>query len=156
GMHDWSVARLLALSLVSTAAVLTRMDSLLIVGGLILLTLREAIKTGPSAKTKAWSGFCLLTPFMLLVGSWLVWKWSFYGSLLPNTFYVKVASLSSFRRGLLYIYLFLTSYLLVIFPFLFLLFVAKLSQKNNWRLAVLVILILLWLCYVVAVGGDFM
>src|SRR5262249_36984344 len=75
--NDWSVARLLALSLVSTAAVLTRMDSLLIVGGLILLTLREAIRTGPSAKTKAWFGFYLAVPFVLLVGSWLVWKWSF-------------------------------------------------------------------------------
>jgi arabinofuranosyltransferase len=98
----------------------------------------------------------LLAPLLVLVGGWLIWKLRFYGSVLPNTFYVKVASLNSLKRGVFYVYLFFYSYWLVLFPILFLIFARKLFHQKNQAFFIISILIALWLVYVIAVGGDFM
>jgi len=57
---------------------------------------------------------------------------------------------------MIYVYLFFHSYWLVLFPFLFLIFGRRLLHQNNSAWFVISLLIVLWLLYVIAVGGDFM
>jgi arabinofuranosyltransferase len=169
-----SGAGLLILSVTLSLAVLTRLDSLIIVSIVFAVALLNIFRSGKSIlksvppalagglspndliTNKSLAAIFLLVPFAVIVGSWLTWKLSFYGSVLPNTFYVKVASLNSLKRGLLYVYLFFHSYWLIPFPFLFVLFSRRLWHRRNRDWLVLAIIILLWLSYVVWVGGDFM
>ena len=97
-----------------------------------------------------------MLPFALLVGGWLLWKLIYYGDILPNTFYVKVPS-GLFKRGLLYVYVFHYSYLLVLFPPLLLIALPRLLRSAQATLLLpLVTLVALWTAYVALVGGDFM
>jgi arabinofuranosyltransferase len=152
----WPAARLLLLSVLLSLAVLTRLDSLLLVFLVLSVALADILRGEQSATQKPAQAIYLLTPLALVVGGWLIWKARFYGSVLPNTFYVKVASLNSFKRGMIYVYLFFHSYWLVLFPFLYLIFAKRLLQKHNRAWLLLSIITVLWLLYIVAVGGDFM
>jgi len=152
----WSMTRLALLSLLAALAMMTRLDSLLVVGLVLGSTL---IKIGRQRKdgSRFWLPLSMaIGPLVLLVGSWLIWKMNFYGSVLPNTFYVKVTSLSSLKRGVIYVYLFFYSYWLVFFPFLFLGFVNRLRHRNNQSWLILAVVIVIWLSYIIAVAGDFM
>ncbi len=91
--------------------------------------------------------------FGVLYGTYFLWRWHFYGYLLPNTFYVKAGGFgfTLFRRGLLYL-------LLMTFianPQLFLLGIAGFWWKNNrvpkntFR-----VVIAGYLFYLMLVGGD--
>ncbi|MDQ2855528.1 MAG: hypothetical protein M3R68_04310, partial [Acidobacteriota bacterium] len=152
----WPTARLMLLSVLLSLAVLTRLDSLLIVGVVLFVALVDIFQGGKSATRRTAQGIYLITPLVLIVGVWLIWKARFYGSVLPNTFYVKVASLNSFKRGIIYVYLFFHSYWLVLFPFVYLICAKRLLQKHNRAWLVLSVSTVVWLLYVVAVGGDFM
>ncbi|MCU1266540.1 MAG: hypothetical protein JWM21_2858 [Acidobacteria bacterium] len=152
---NWSTARLLLLSVLLSLAVLTRLDSLLLVFVVLAVVLFSIFRRRQSSTRKSVQTISLLTPLTLIVGAWLIWKLRFYGSLLPNTFYVRVASLNSLKRGAIYVYLFFQSYWLVLFPFLFSIFGKRLYKHNRGWL-MLLLLTVLWLLYVVAVGGDFM
>ena len=145
--------RVLAASLALAAAVLTRMDSLLpsaIIGlwGLVhLVRRRHTLK-----------GILLgVTPFAVIIGSWLAWKLAYYGRLLPNAFYVKVDwAPSAFSTGCLYLGRFLHWYL--IWPFLVIGVLSLIVPRGRrrWDLLPLGIIILAWCVYIVFIGGDFM
>jgi len=153
---EWSAVRLVLLSMLLSLAVLTRLDSALLLAVVLPVTLLNIWQREEGTAQKSLRAACVLVPFVVLVGAWFIWKMRFYGSVLPNTFYVKVASLNSLKRGMIYVYLFFHSYWLVLFPLLYLIFAKRLLQKHNRAWLILSILIVLWLTYVVAVGGDFM
>jgi arabinofuranosyltransferase len=155
-MDKRPTARLLLLSVLLSLAVLTRLDSLLIVFVVLSAVLFAVFRRGESASRKTAQAVYLTAPLALIVGVWLIWKMRFYGSVLPNTFYVKVATLNSFKRGVIYVYLFFHSYWLVLFPFFYLIFVKRLLQKHNRAWLVLSAITVLWFAYIVTVGGDFM
>ena len=96
-----------------------------------------------------------------MLAPWFLWKLSYYGELLPNTFYAKVSSSASALRGIHYVYRFFASYWLL--PMVAVAVVAR--PGRLWRLAegdrrwwslTLLMSVALWCAYVASVGGDFM
>jgi arabinofuranosyltransferase len=143
----------LALSLFLAGAVLTRLDSSLpgaIIGiaALVLLVRQRA----------GWKSYAaIVLPFAVIVGVWLAWKLSFYGRILPNTYYVKTqGGLRSLANGFNYLYRFFSWYFLL--PFLVmggLVFAVRRRAGNRLVLPLLVV-VLAWCAYIIAVGADFM
>lgn len=106
--------------------------------------------------------FSLRSLFLLSLGlaPWLVWKWFYYGSLLPNTFYAKTdPSLLKVIVGLDYIWSYLTDY--GYWPFLLTGLVL-----GGWRFCTsrtvsrpvlfLSLFSAAWFGYLIYIGGDFM
>lgn len=153
---EWPAASLCLLSVLLSLATLTRLDSALLLVVILPLTLFQIWQRKDNGAQKSLLIVYLAAPLVVLVGAWLVWKMRFYGSLLPNTFYVKVASMNSLKRGVIYVGLFLYSYWMIPFPFLFLVFGKRLLLESNRVRLLLSIFVILWLIYVVAIGGDFM
>jgi hypothetical protein len=89
--------------------VMTRPDGALVpmAGGLLLL----AQTLIPARRARAWPALQgLVGGFLLLYGPYFVWRWSYYGYLLPNTFYAKTgATAAQVRRGLAYTWDFVQS-----------------------------------------------
>ena len=157
--------RALAASLLAALALMTRLDSGLVVavvlGCLGLVALRESSRTGPSRVVVA---SALVGPLLVLVGAWFAWKLSFYGRLLPNTFYAKVGMdrSATLARGVAY-----TGWMFVSYAWapitlgVFLVSrvrgvpVKDLARLRSGELP-LVVYGALWLAYVISVGGDVM
>src|SRR5207253_1721864 len=76
--------------------------------------------------------------------------------LLPNTFYAKASSLNSYIDGLNYVYYFFRYYWLPPLLLIPLLTPRRFSQKFNYGLLLSLSVTVLWLLYVIKVGGDFM
>ncbi|MFA3782163.1 hypothetical protein ABRY23_03780 [Melioribacteraceae bacterium 4301-Me] len=98
----------------------------------------------------------LLVPFLTVLIAYLLWKLFYYGDILPNSFYTKVGGIESIPAGLIYIGLFFSSYwlfpILILFPF----YLNKFVKKNNTTIKFLSFIIVVWLLYLVKIGGDFM
>jgi arabinofuranosyltransferase len=148
-------ARLALGSVVAALAILTRLDAALLVLPMGLALAWASLERGDRWRDAALRWLALLAPAALLVGAWLMWKQAYYGSLLPNTYYVKVESRASLGQGLYFLYRFVTTYWLEAG----LLFAAWKwrSVLCDGRAAVaLTAGAALWVAYVVAVGGDWM
>jgi hypothetical protein len=153
--HGASTARLVLLSLVYAAALMTRLDSaaalILPASWLLALLLRDPDKTG------AWpyrlAGF--VAPGAAVIAIWMIWKYTYYNDLLPNSYYAKASGgVTSIERGWWYIYTYFQSYwlypFLVLVPFRFRAVFKETPQR------IIAGVLVLWLLYVVKVGGDFM
>lgn len=154
GAKEWTPRRLVTLSLLLAAAVLTRPDSVLFVGVLFPVVgfclLRER-----SDKQRVWEIVALVVPFLLIMATWLAWKVGYYGNIFPNTFYAKAAGSSSVKLGWRYVLLFARTYSL--WPFVLLGFAALPAiVKRQPMVLLLFALTMVWVAYVVWVGGDFM
>ena len=95
-------------------------------------------------------------PAAVLVLPWFIWKLSYYGNLLPNTFYAKSASnpLVPPLYGLFYIAAFFVSYAAF-------LLIGRFRRQRKALFAVpgvaqVMAVIPIWFLYICAVGGDFM
>jgi arabinofuranosyltransferase len=141
------------LSLLSALALMTRLDSVVLLAGAFCYRL-WMLRNVPR---RAVHCACLLAPCAVLVGTWLVWKHVYYGRLLPNTFDAKVdvELLRSFN-GFVYLGRFLHWYL--IWPFAAAGLVAAVARHKRLTppLGVLAFTVLAWATYVALVGGDFM
>jgi len=146
--------RLAAWSLLASAALLTRLDSAVLLAPLFAVVLWRWLRQDQPVATKAWQLLCLAGPALVIVGGWLAWKYAYYGDILPNTFYAKVGGAGAKVRGLRYLIAFLEAYWLAPFA---LLGVASLGRLRRERRPLLLgFATLLWAAYVVSVGGDFM
>jgi len=153
GRGVWLAPRpLLALSAVCGLALLTRLDSAVLLGPLALLAAFNVLRQ-PAPLARRLAHLLLLgLPAAALVLPWLAWKLAYYGDILPNTYYTKVESGIPWGRGLHYLTLFVFSYLwLPIIP-LMILSARRLDRTMRWLLAPAG----LWLLYLVRIGGDFM
>ncbi len=154
--HSWNPGTLALLSVLLGAAILTHVDSAL----LSIVCIPAAlifVLSGTATRRKKFLGMaCLLTPCTALVGGWLIWKYRYYGDILPNSFYVKAATATSMRRGLRYLYLFVSQYWLFPLVILGMIELRALRRKENSIILIVLVLIGLWSAYVVKVGGDFM
>ncbi len=147
---------LAALSILAALALLTRLDSALPFAvlyaaiGLHLLMLKL-----PPRKTVG-NILIAVLPAALILGVWFAWKLSYYGDLLPNTFYAKTGGLSynAIYNGIFYLYKYAHSYLLIPFAILFLFYGPRLARRPV--LWLLIAMTGIWLLYIVYVGGDFM
>jgi len=97
----------------------------------------------------------LIAPFLTLVVPFFLWRLSYYGDFLPNTFYAKTGgSLSQIHRGLIYASEFAIT---IGGP---LLLVIAVPWIWNWRAALrswrsyIFLLTLSYTVYIIAVGGD--
>ncbi|MCB9727857.1 MAG: hypothetical protein H6746_05135 [Deltaproteobacteria bacterium] len=146
--------RAAAISLTLALAVLTRLDATLIGVVVGLGALTQVLRLPPGRRPASLAA--LLLPALALLGAWMAWKWSYYGALLPNTFYAKVGGPGQLRQGLRYLFTFATSYwlwpalalVLACLPRLF----APRARPALWALAA----VALHAAYVAKVGGDFM
>jgi hypothetical protein len=95
-------------------------------------------------------------PLIFLLVPYFLWRLSYYGELLPNTFYVKAAnpSFPMILVGLQYV----LSYSLsppFLFPILAIVLV-RYRKSLDYRMSYIGCSILLYLMYVICVGGDHM
>ncbi len=151
---DWSAMRFFQISLLASLAAMTRLDSaifLILVGPIALFFL---LRNRASGQRKAIHFTALALPFLLLVGGWFLWKLSYYGNIMPNTFYAKVGEVALEKNGIRFLGMFFLSYWLLPFPLLALIFIKRIF--TNAYAAILASVVLLWLGYIVKVGGDFM
>lgn len=140
---------------------LTRPDGAVLAcaGGLYALWIgwREGEMFPARLRPAAIYSICVLVFYAPYFG----WRWSYYGYLLPNTFYVKVGSTwSQVWRGFTYTWLFANDYLLLWVALVGLAAVAWLWWRRQVTLppeaVLLPVVLLLFISYVVVVGGDWM
>jgi hypothetical protein len=141
------------LSLTVAAAVLTRLDSAVIVSLIVLYALISIV----SKKSPLKNSLALLLPAAIILLGWFAWRWSFYGKLLPNTYYAKVGwDARSFSNGILYLGRFLHWYLLWPIILLGLAGMVRRRRRLDRPMRLALFIIAAWFVYIVAVGGDFM
>jgi len=154
--NSWSLRKVLALSIILTAAQLTRLDSAiicLVIFAAIFFSLRKDVDSGLQHLKKL---AVFIAPPLIILGGWFLWKLFYYGHVLPNTFYIKASSLTSFSRGINYLYIFSISYFILPFLLIGLFAVKSLFRKSNLPLIVLLSILGIWILYIVKIGGDFM
>lgn len=143
-------------ALLLAGACMTRPDAGIVVATFGLSSMLGLIVRDPD---RAWESRAeLAKQTALTIGVWLVvygayfaWRYSYYGALLPNTFYLKVGSqIDATERGLVYSLAFLEDrYYLPALAGLTLLW------PRNSILRWLVVLVVAHATYVTYVGGDF-
>ncbi len=153
-------------------ACLTRPDGLLVYGiagafaafaswqkiripGRAALESYESGKRPGTHQVKPWllSQLRLHAFFALSVGGSFLFRWFYYGELLPNTFYAKSAHDPYFGQGLIYVGLYFAAYWICVPLFGFLIAGAIRLPRE---LALIAAVCSAWLVYVGYVGGDFM
>jgi arabinofuranosyltransferase len=145
--------RLFLFSISTAATFLIRMDSAILIAPAFLVLLITLVK---SEKDWPLSRLAVATcPAMVIASLWLIWKLFYYGNVLPNTFYIK-ASAHSLVPGFYYICLFFFSYgLFLIFPAMAYLLL-KNKPHSDKNTGFVLAALLLWLLYIVKIGGGFM
>ena len=147
--RGWNARRSLALSVTLSITLLTRPDAVV----LAFVGLYAFFRSVKDVRPLNW--ICIAAPFVLVVFPYLIWKVSYFNALLPNSYHARVHGLTAIPYGLLYIYLFGLSYLLL--PYLLVLpLFWKSSKVKNSHVGIAGLCVLTWIIYVVWVGGDFM
>lgn len=149
---------LLGFSLCSAVAILTRLDSVIICGFLSGYILIRVLWPETGSKTKGKNIVLLLIPQIFILVPWLVWKQWYYGQILPNSFYLKASAAFSgyVIHGIRYLDLFLISYGLLPLCVVGLVAVRRWLKEGNRFLLLVSIMILVWVVYIITIGGDFM
>lgn len=146
------------------AATLTRPDHGLfwIAGGCVVLLDVFAREPWDPASTRfsrpsvvrVWAYTATVIPYLAYLG----WKWTYYGDLLPNTYYAKSAGSAYFDQGGIYALSFLLgAHLWVILPLAAIGACPPLRSRGSRALVVFCVVALpAYTLYVIKVGGDFM
>ena len=155
------VMRRVGAGLCAGLAVLTRMDSVVLVTVWVLVYLiaqwrLDASSSESRTKRILVAALQIGLPAAALVLPWFVWKLSYYGNLLPNTFFAKSAAnpLVPPLYGLFYIAAFFVSYAAF-------LLIGRFRRQRKQLFAIpgvtqVMAVIPFWFLYICAVGGDFM
>lgn len=144
------------LSLLLGLLVMVRMDSAIFGSILVLHVFAEAWRQQKGLVGAAARTLHLAYPGLLLLLPWLYFKQTFYGDILPNTYYIKAQGndASMLLNGVSYAAGFYTNYLFIFFLPFWLIFRRQIFSNRMLRL--LLVTSLLWTLYVIKVGGDFM
>lgn len=139
----------------ATAAITCRLDSVVLVTTILGARLLLEVRRGG---LRLWRSLApaVLVPTVVLAG-WFAWKVSYYGRILPNTFYAKTGLGEHLERGLTFVWSFIVNYWFYLPP-LGAVLAAVAAHRSNRRatFGALALAVLCWLGYVVKVGGDFM
>jgi len=141
------------ISLLLSAGLLTRLDSAILAAVVIPIIVYQLLKEKSGMQVKVAKELLLVIPLVAIISVWFAWKLSYYGDILPNTYYAKAGAGVDPMMGLRYVYGFFTEYWLA--PFL-LLVGAAMYFKREAGLGAIFIITVLWLAYIVKAGGDFM
>jgi len=163
---DWGAVRIVSVSLIMNIALLSRLDSAMIILPVLLIFFHRIFYTknyftglpyrsNLTVKSRLKYALLMIAPIMLISLPWLIWKLTYYHRLLPNSFYAKVNGLEGVGFGFFYLYIFLTTNFLI--PYLLLVGVKyKMLARLNSSFAFISGLALIWVIYLVVIGGDFM
>jgi arabinofuranosyltransferase len=145
-----------AIGTTGALAILTRMDSIVIVAPLITLHAWSIAAYG-SRRLPA-VALAVGVP-LAICGGWLAWKFVYYGSLLPNTYRTKVEGIGGLtREGMRFGRTFLQAYAFYL-PVACVPIGGWLAWEGRLDRRVIVVVavpLVFWIAYVVRVGGDFM
>lgn len=136
-------------------AAMTRPDAALLGGGIVLAV-------GLGSRQKAHDLAFLVGAMALVYGPFLLWRYSYYGSFVPNTYYAKAAYLPHWEQGWKYLAEFAQRYFLWVWlPFAVLgAWCYGVEADRRLRIgsvrAGMLALCVVHVLYVVRVGGDFM
>ncbi len=142
---------------VGTLAAMTRPDGLLPCAIVGTYALWRAARGQLAWRKVLW----LALPGLLLFVPYFIWKWSYYGYPLPNTFYAKTAHDPYLSQGVLYLKLFFACYFVLALAALAVvaatLLRARVHNPAFDRLPQLTFAFVVgYLAFVIYVGGDFM
>lgn len=158
----FSFGKALVIGIVFSLALFNRLDSAIMVvvlGVSFMIAMYQ--KSTPLRKAILFIVSTAL-PVVITLSIWFFWKLNYYGDILPNTFYAKATSggfFNPFLHGIFYVCLFVFIYSL---PLIFLFFSGLLQKiiKHSKGFSPLmypqIALILIFLAYIIKVGGDFM
>lgn len=164
---------LLVTGLLMTFALMTRPDGILFAATTGVFILVRSIAVDTSWKTVVRQGTIYGLPFLVIYLPYLIWKYSYYGDIFPNTYYAKSGALSYFSQGWVYVWMYLQAYIgssfaLLGFIALGILWKRDLSLIRN-RAAQLIskpisatiilslaFILVYGIVFIVRVGGDFM
>lgn len=147
---------------VGLLAVLARMDSAVVVLVLSLF----AIKPVARSSVARFAGGAVVAASLVLVAG-IAWRYLYYGKVLPNTYYVKIAhDPAVIRAGVMYVARFLDWYMIghVAAVAVFAALIAKVRRartaeesrvRTKW-IAPLCAAVGAYFCYAIYIGGDFM
>ncbi|AFM24767.1 glycosyltransferase family 39 protein [Desulfomonile tiedjei] len=142
-------------SVLAGLSILTRLDSAVYLIPVTLMLFRSI--SGRGSRSEQISRIVLLClPAVLLVLPWFLWKLSYYGDIVPNTFYAKFNTQTSMVRGAQYLFSFYAAYWLLPFVILLPFSLRFILERSPRHILPITVVILLWSGYVVFVGGDFM
>ena len=151
---------LLLISIVVAIAYLVRMDTLLVTGPCIIFIAVKILRNDCSSRAKLRHFLPLTLPLAILVTCYSAFSLHKYGSLLPNTFYVKAHSFpaQNILNGAVYIIQFLVFYG---WPVILVLIFWRRLRTWPWKTSADIWLfmlstICLTIAYSLRVGGDFM
>lgn len=148
------------------AATLTRPEGLLIAA---ILLVTGWLSTDKSSRRYFVAILRPAAVYLVVVAAYVMWRFFYFGDLLPNTYYAKVAG-SPFRlvRGAIYTTAFLVYFVLPWVPLLLVVWRKKRTEnageKRSWRgaaranpaLAVCLGVCFVFTLYVIYIGGDYM
>jgi hypothetical protein len=152
--RDHSHGRLFLISsLFFLAAALARPEGIM----LFALALAYIVVLAIKKEIPVTSSLLFIIPFSLLYGTYFLWRWDFYGKLLPNTYYIKTPGFESIRQGLQYYAQFVirSSIWMPVVLVVYRLIRTRFRALNDRCLFMLTVL-LTYSLYVVFTGGDFM
>lgn len=145
--------------------ILNRMDSGLLVLATALYYTYFVVTYNSSNFDKLIRMGLLSVPGLVIISIWIVWKYNYYGDVVPNTYYAKIGANSSsvliWAKGLAFVIFFAAAYFLL--PSLLLLVkwrqVTFILRKIKFQIdfiVLAVLIVLLYNAYFIYVGGDFM
>lgn len=135
-------------------AAMTRPEGVLITGLCGVFLLIQTIRKRFDTRRLLFWGAAWIVPY----GAYFLWRFSYYGHLFPNTFYVKAGGLGMLPEGMTYIlYAAQRFYLyLLLIPAIVLLVARRGLGVRKETLGFGALIVLPYLAYVASVGGDFM
>ena len=130
--------------------ILTRPDGIVIWGVVLVYTL-FAFRKSRLLSLAYW-----ISPFVLIYIPYFLWRWTYYGWLLPNTYYVRMGTdmAQSFElagRGVNYIAKFF--YVHGGLPAIILFLIGALTTRFRAK-RLLIILLIVWCAHLIHAGGD--
>ncbi|HUN66437.1 MAG TPA: hypothetical protein VMW43_10080 [Bacteroidota bacterium] len=149
---------LLAFSALGSAAILTRLDSVLICIVFETGLAMRLIRSGRSAPEITSRLAALAAPKIILILPWLLWKQAYYGDILPNTFYLKMpgSALRYFSQGAAYLGRFILSYWTIPLLLAGIFGIRRFFTRPDRFLQLIGVSIICWTLYLLLIGGDFM
>lgn len=150
--HETSAARLATMSILTGLAVLTRIDSLLVLVVPLVAVFWSVARRPQHRPVRL---IALLGPAAAVVVPWTVWRVATYGGVLPNTATAKSNPLQvTLLQGGSYLALFVGVGLLFAFVPTAVVHGRELLRRRPF--AAVAIALGIWVAYLLRVGGDFM
>ncbi|MBO6111879.1 MAG: hypothetical protein J6P45_02365 [Lachnospiraceae bacterium] len=151
--EEYGTKQLLILALVMSAAAMTRLDNALIYAPVLVYIYLFKRKNVSFIKCVL-VGFTGLLPFIL----WECFSLFYYGSLVPNTAYIKlntgISTATYIERGLEYIGVtFINDILVILLPVIAVIICLHIKD-NKYRM--IAAGLIFYLLYLIRIGGDFM